>query len=128
MRQTAIAVHPQTRYDLRMNENPNAIIKRRGPDHSLWCVVAHAVDMTTAAIPAGLLESASIPVFLFREAIGSSALPLTVGMMGGVDIAVPEAYYEEALALLEPDDDDFFDELPPPDNSDAPAADTDDES
>lgn len=101
-----------------MTDNSNAIIKRRGPDRALWYVVAHAVDMTTASIPAGLLESAGIPVFLFREAIGSSALPVTVGKMGGVDIAVPEAYYEEALALLEPDDDDLLDELPPPDDAD----------
>lgn len=97
-----------------MNENPNAIIKRRGPDQNLWYVVAHATDMTTAAIPAGLLRSADIPVYLFREAIGS-ALPVTVGKMGGVDVAVPEAYYAEALALLE-EGDDVFDELPAPDD------------
>ncbi|MCD4687533.1 MAG: DUF2007 domain-containing protein [Anaerolineae bacterium] len=101
-----------------MNDKPNALIKRRGPDRKLWVIVAHAVDMTTAAIPAGLLESAGMPVFLFREAIGSSALPLTVGKMGGVDVAVPEAYYEEALALLDPAGDDPFDELPPLHDSD----------
>jgi hypothetical protein len=102
-----------------MTDNSNAIIKRRGPDRAMWYVVAHAVDMTTATIPAGLLQSAGIPVFLFREAIGSSALPLSVGKMGGVDIAVPEAYYEEALALLGPaDDDDPLDQLPPPDDYD----------
>ncbi len=88
------------------------IKKRRGPDQKIWYVVAHAVDMTTASIPAGLLRSAGIPVFLFREAAGQSALPLSVGLLGGVDVAVPEAFYAEALALLEADDEPL-DELPP---------------
>lgn len=90
----------------------NAIEKRRGPDRKTWYIVAHAPDMTSAEIPAGLLRSANIPVFLFREAAGSSAIPLSVGLLGGVDVAVPEAYYEEAMALLEADTG-LFDELPP---------------
>lgn len=88
------------------------IKKRRGPDRKLWYVVAHAVDMTSASIPAGLLRSAGIPVFLFREAAGQSAIPLSVGLLGGVDVAVPEAFYDEALALLEGDDEPP-DERPP---------------
>ncbi len=99
-----------------MSDNPNAIIKRRGPDQELWYVVAHAMDMTSAAIPAGLLRSAGIPVYLFREAVGS-AIPVTFGKMGGVDVAVPEAYYAEAVVLLE-DDGENFDELPSPDDDD----------
>ncbi len=95
-----------------MNEN-NAIIKRRGPDRKLWYIVAHAPDMATAEIPAGLLRSAGIPVYLFREAIGSSAIPLSVGLLGGVDVAVPESYYDEASALLERDESDDWDEIPP---------------
>ena len=59
--------------------------------------------MATAEIPAGLLRTASIPVFLFREAAGSSAIPLSYGLLGGVDVAVPEAYYAEASALLDDD-------------------------
>lgn len=99
-----------------MTDNPNAIIKRRGPDQRLWYVVAHAIDMTSAAIPAGLLRSAGIPVYLFREAVGS-AIPVTVGKMGGVDVAVPEAYYAEAVTLLEQDDDDeIVGELPAPED------------
>ncbi len=90
------------------DEQRHPIKKRRGPDQKLWYVVAHAVDMTSASIPAGLLRSAGIPVFLFREAAGQSALPLSVGLLGGVDVAVPQAFYAEALALLEEDD-------PPPD-------------
>ncbi len=93
------------------DEQKFPIKKRRGPGQAYWYVVAHAVDMTSAAIPAGLLRSADIPVFLFREAAGQSALPLSVGMLGGVDVAVPESFYTEALALLEADDD-TPDELP----------------
>ncbi len=93
-----------------MDDESNAIIKRQGPDDKTWYVVAHTPDLATAAIPAGLLRSANIPVFLFREAAGSSAIPLTYGLLGGVDVAVPEAYYPEASALL--DDDEQNDELP----------------
>ena len=91
-----------------MNDK-NALIKR-GPQGTSWYVVAHAAAMTGAAIPAGLLRSAGIPVYLFREAI-NSVLPLMT--FGGVDIAVPEAYYAEALALLDVDQDGPLDELPP---------------
>ena len=97
----------------RMDDNTNAIVKRSGPDRKTWYVVVHAVDMTTAEIPAGLLRSASIPVFLFREAAGSSAIPVSVGLLGGVDVAVPEAYYAEAMALLERGGDEILDELLP---------------
>jgi hypothetical protein len=89
-----------------MNDD-NALIKR-GPHGTVWYVVAHASDMAGAAIPAGLLRSAGMPVFLFREAI-NSVLPLM--SFGGVDIAVPEAYYVEAMGLLESDGP--YDELPP---------------
>ncbi|NDJ77031.1 MAG: DUF2007 domain-containing protein [Chloroflexi bacterium] len=81
--------------------NENAIEKRQGPDRKTWYVVAYAASITDAEIPAGLLRSADIPVYLLREAI-NSALPLSVGLMGGVEIVVPEAYYEVAMALLDP--------------------------
>ena len=109
---TIIVVRGRSRYDLRMSKN-NAIIKRRGPDRKLWYVVAHAADMATAEIPAGLLRHAGIPVYLFREAVGSSAIPLTVGLLGGVDVAVPEEHYDEAAALLESDASDHWNQLPP---------------
>jgi hypothetical protein len=96
-----------------MDENENAISKRNGPDDQTWYIVASTPDLTTAEIPAGLLRSANIPVFLFREALGSSAMPLMVGRLAGVDVAVPEAYYLEAMALLDADDV-LLDELAPP--------------
>lgn len=107
-----IVVRGRSRYDLRMSKQ-KAIIKRRGPDRRLWYVVAHAADMASAQIPAGLLEHAGIPVYLFREAAGSSAIPLTVGLLGGVDVAVPEDHYDEAAALLESDDNDDWTQPPP---------------
>jgi len=94
-----------------MSDSERALI-RRGPDRKPWYVVGHATSMAQAEIPAGLLRSAGIPVYLFREA-GSTAIPLTVGLLGSIDIAVPEAYYADALALLETDDFLPDDELPP---------------
>ena len=44
----------------------------------------------------------------FREALGT-AMPVSVGLVGGVQVAVPESYYAETMALLEGD----MDELPP---------------
>jgi hypothetical protein len=110
----AIAVRLFSRYDLRMDDN--RIIKWNGPDRHTWYIVAHATDLAAAEIPAGLLRSASIPVVLLREAAGSSAIPVTFGLLGGVDIAVPEDYYEEAKALLDPDRDEPLNELPPGDD------------
>lgn len=99
-----------------MNDNPHAISKRRGPDQRTWYVVARTADLASAAIPTGLLRSAGIPVFLFHEAVGTSAIPLTVGLLGGVDVTVPEAYYLEARALLD-EAADFWDELESGDDS-----------
>lgn len=86
-----------------MDKSENPIIKK-GPHDQDWYVVAEAVDLTSAEIPAGLLRSAEIPVYLFREAISSSALPLSIGPLSGVQVAVPAAYYLEAKTLLEMDD------------------------
>jgi hypothetical protein len=108
--QTAVVVYLLNRYDLDMDDKK--VIKWRGPDRKTWYIVAHATDLAAAEIPAGLLRSANIPLVMIREA-ASSAIPLTVGLLGGVDIAVPEKYYEEAQALLDPDRDDSPDELPP---------------
>ena len=80
------------------------IIKRRGPDDRVWYVVAEAQGMTEAEIVGGLLRTAGIPVYFFREALGT-ALPVSVGLVGGVQVAVPEQYYDEAMALLESDED-----------------------
>jgi len=94
-----------------MNDHTDAIIKRT-QDGQTWYVVATALGMMEAEIIAGSLRTAGIPVYLFREAAGAVPIPLSYGL-GGVEVAVPEAYYEEALALLEPDDKEPPDLLPP---------------
>lgn len=91
--------------DTNQDRNVHDAMILHGPDDSVWYVVAEAAGMTNAEVVAGLLRSASIPVYLYREAAGSSALALTVGLLGSVNVAVPEAYYAEALALLDADDD-----------------------
>lgn len=94
-----------------MSDNDQALT-RRGPDQRIWYIVAHATSMIQAEIPAGLLRSAGIPVFFSHEA-GSTAIPVSYGLLGNIDIAVPEEYYSEALALLEEGDSEPDDELPP---------------
>ncbi len=78
-------------------------IRRRGPDDRNWYVVAAIGGEARAAIVTGLLESAGIPVWTYRESAGV-AIGLTVGVLGTVTIMVPESYYEEAMALLEADE------------------------
>lgn len=90
-------------------------LARRGPDRQTWYVVANAVDLASAEIPAGLLRSAGIPVFLIREAL-NSAMPMSFGPLGGVEVVVPAEHYQEALALLDADFDLPNDELPPADD------------
>lgn len=83
-------------------------ITRPGPDGNAWVVVASTPGDTVAAVVAGALESAGIPVYTYRESAGA-AIGLTVGLLGTVDILVPEAHYEDAVALL--DEDEGLDEL-----------------
>lgn len=110
-----------------MDDQPGnrEIIKRRGPDDRMWYIVAEAMGMTEAEIVGGLLRTAGIPVYFFREALGT-AMPVSVGLVGGVQVAVPESFYGEAMALLEgepdalpsetdADFDDDEDETEPPD-------------
>ena len=118
VRESKIAAALTTRYDRAMNDQPHTPLEpdddareiiRRSPDQRVWIVVAHAFALSDAEIPAGLLRSAGIPVYLDREA-ASAALG---GIFGGVKIAVPEEFYAEAEALLrvEPDDFEMYDAL-----------------
>ncbi|WP_162909255.1 putative signal transducing protein [Aggregatilinea lenta] len=99
-----------------MSKNDHALT-RRGPDQRVWYIVAHATSMIQAEIPAGLLRSAGIPVYLFREA-ASTAIPVSYGLLGNIDIAVPEDFYAEAMTLLEEGDVEADDALPPGDDTD----------
>lgn len=98
-------------YDYKHDDESKHIVKRRGPDDRVWYIVAEAQGMTEAEIVGGLLRTAGIPVYFFREALGT-ALPVSVGLVGGVQVAVPEQYYDEAMTLLESDENDMpFEEI-----------------
>lgn len=83
---------------------PDSLMKREGPDGQIWIEVAVAHGEAQAAIIAGMLESAGVPVLVYRESAGL-ALPVSFGRLGEVTIMTLEKYYDEALALLEGDDD-----------------------
>jgi hypothetical protein len=75
----------------------------KNPDGENWMVVATTYGMTEASIIAGRLHSLGIPAVIHREA-ASAALALLVGPLGEARVLVPEAYYDLAMATLEPDD------------------------
>lgn len=81
--------------------------QRRGPDDQTWFLVATAGGDTEAAILKGALESAGIPVWVYRESAGR-ALGLGVGPLGATFLYTTEPFYEAALDLLagpdEPDE------------------------
>ncbi len=83
---------------------PDSPMTRPGPEGQTWIEVAVAYGETQAAILAGVLESAGIPVLVYRESAGR-ALPVNIGRLGEVTVLTLEPFYEEALALLEVDDD-----------------------
>jgi hypothetical protein len=76
---------------------------RREKNDKDWMVVATTYGMTEASIIAGRLHSLGIPAVIHREAV-STALALVVGPLGEARVLVPEAYYDLAMATLEPDD------------------------
>lgn len=78
----------------------NLPASRRGPDNRTWHVVATVGSEAEAAIITGRLESAGIPVWVYRESAGA-AIGLTMGLLGSVYVMTPESYYEEAMTLLE---------------------------
>ena len=76
---------------------------RRDQNDKDWMVVARTFGMTEASIIAGRLHSLGIPAVIHREA-ASTALALMVGPLGEARVLVPPAYYDLAMATLEPDD------------------------
>lgn len=80
------------------------LMRREGPDGQLWIEVAIAHGEAQAAIIAGMLESAGLPVLVYRESAGL-ALPVQFGRLGEVTVLTLEDYYDEALRLLDAEDD-----------------------
>ncbi|MCE7949257.1 MAG: hypothetical protein DYG88_17700 [Chloroflexi bacterium CFX4] len=77
------------------NDDPRA-----KPDRSVWMVVANA-SYLEATIISGRLASFGIPSYIHRESVGM-ILGLSIGL-GDAQVVVPEAYYEAALLVLDPD-------------------------
>ncbi len=67
----------------------------------VWMVVASG-SYLEASIISGRLTSFGIPNHIDRESIGV-VLGLSIGL-GEAHVVVPEAYYEAARLVLEPDD------------------------
>lgn len=101
-----------------MTDQENTPLTRPGPGGEQWYVVATVNGDELAALVASQLKSAGIPTLVYREAAGR-ALGLTMGLLGASDVLVPEAYYEDALTLLEGENGDDFaldDGVPPLDD------------
>ena len=81
---------------------PPVVPGERDSGEPVWMVVATTAGYTEAAIIAGRLSSLGIPSFIHRESLGA-VLGLSIGL-GQASVVVPEAYYEAAMAVLEPDD------------------------
>lgn len=71
------------------------------PEPPIWMVVATG-SYLEATIISGRLTSLGIPNHIHRESVGM-VLGLSIGL-GEAQVVVPEAYYEAARAILEPDD------------------------
>jgi len=67
----------------------------------IWMVVATG-SYLEASIISGRLTSFGIPNHIHRESVGV-VLGLSIGL-GEAAVVVPEAYYEAARLILEPDD------------------------
>ena len=71
-----------------------------GQEEVKWEVVAETPGIPPASIIAGRLESEGVPARYWQESAGQ-ALGLTVGLLGTAYVIVPEAYVEQASAILQ---------------------------
>ncbi|MFZ0547737.1 MAG: DUF2007 domain-containing protein [Candidatus Promineifilaceae bacterium] len=71
-----------------------------GGEHSIqWKVATKTAGITPATIIAGRLQANGIPARAWQEGAGQ-AYGLTVGLLGNGYVMVPEAFLEQAQALL----------------------------
>ena len=70
-----------------------------GEQETKWAVVTKEAGLAPAQIIAGRLQAEGIPARAWQEGAGQ-AFGLTVGMLGSGYVEVPEAYLEEAKAIL----------------------------
>jgi hypothetical protein len=69
-------------------------------DQHQWVSIARDLGDLQAELLRGLLEAREIPVLLFREGAGR-AIGLTIGLLGEVEIMVPDKYKDEAISVLD---------------------------
>jgi hypothetical protein len=69
-------------------------------DHHQWVSIARVQGDLQAELLRGLLEAQEIPVLLSREGAGR-AIGLTIGLLGEVEIMVPDKYKDEAISILD---------------------------
>jgi len=65
-----------------------------------WVSVSKIQGDLQAELLRGLLEAQEIPVLLSREGAGR-AFGLTVGVLGEVEVLVPEAFLQEAKTIID---------------------------
>lgn len=65
-----------------------------------WVEVLTVFNQVQATIAAARLQDEGIPVQVRHEA-ASRAIPVNVGILGRIDVLVPEAMAEKALGVLE---------------------------
>ena len=69
-------------------------------DNFEWEVADEVSGALAAEILRGLLEAQGIPVLLSQEGLGHSAISVTVGRLGRVQILVPVQMVERARQVL----------------------------
>ena len=77
-----------------------------GGKETKWEVVSKEAGLAPAQIIAGRLQAEGIPARAWQEGAGQ-AFGLTVGLLGSGYVEVPEAYVEEARAILKAEDEEY---------------------
>ena len=88
------------------NEEPAGTGTPGGGKETKWEVVSKEAGLAPAQIIAGRLQAEGIPARAWQEGAGQ-AFGLTVGLLGSGYVEVPEAYLEEARAILEAEDQEY---------------------
>jgi len=65
-----------------------------------WVVVLSAFDIVQATIARARLVDEGIPVRVRQES-ANTAIPVTVGILGRIDVLVPESMQDKALGVLD---------------------------
>ncbi len=83
-----------------IDEQPEEDAEHPGAPHAIhWVIVANTMGLTTAQLMAGRLQADGIPARAWQEG-PATVFALTVGILGTGHVAVPEAFVEQAEAIL----------------------------